>query len=906
MVTPSHRSTPDQALLVTKFAAPPVQPRLVSRPRLLQRLQDGRAGRLTLVSAPAGFGKTTLVSAWVQGMVEAGHESPLQESAVHGSPPQESPVRVAWLTLEEEDNDPARFLSYLIAALRQVDARIGQSVQPLLGSPQPPQPEALLTALINDVVAASRPCVLVLDDYHVIHTLPIHQQLAFLLGHQPPQTHVVICTREDPPLPLSRLRASGQVNEIRQADLAFTPEEAAAFLQQTMRLNLNDEDVGVLQTRTEGWIAGLQLAALSLRGSEDTHAFVRSFGGSHRFVLDYLIDEVLQRQPAEVQDFLLQTAVLDRLSAPLCDAVTGRQDGQRLLQVLDQANLFVVSLDTSRQWYRYHRLFAELLRHRLARQGAVDARVLHRRASEWFAAHGFPADAVRHALAAEDWERAADLIYAQCSSLLSRGEVATLMRWIGSLPQEVVRAHAKLSYEYSWALILSGQNEAAESCLQVAEQAAQDDLVLQGRIAVARGQIALRRGNVPSAIEWSRRALSLLPKDDVNTRSIVGTTLGMSHWYLGQLQEAREALSGASAAALQAGNRHAAAYAQSFVGRIEAAQGRLSLAVEHYRQGIELGGEQPPSAMSYIGLGGIHYEQNNLAQAEQAVQRGIELSEQGGALDILLSGQASLALIHLAQGSAAVALQILEAAQQRASQVAPDAVIHALLAACHVRVALAVGDLGIAQRQAERLGERPDGLLFYPLLRLTPVRLILAQGRKAVAAERLATLYALASRAGWQYGALEVRVLQALAASNLSEALAFLAEALSKAEPEGFVRIFLDKGEPLASLLREAATHDIMPGYTSRLLAARTRPGRMSVSAEGVARRDQPLPERLSDRELEVLRLLAAGQTNDEVAEALFISLNTVKTHLKNIYAKLGASSRREAVAKATELRLLP
>jgi len=777
-------------------------------------------------------------------------------------------------------------------------------VLPMLGAPQPP-PETLLAALINDLAATAHPIVLVLDDYHVIHTLPIHQQLAFLLKHQPAQLHLVLCTREDPPLPLSRLRARGQVNEIRQADLVFTAEEATAFLQQTMSLSLPPDDVGVLQARTEGWIVGLQLAALSLRSSEDMHAFVQSFNGSHRYVLDYLMDEVLQAQPEEVQDFLLHTAVLDRLSAPLCDAVASRQDSEHLLQWLDHANLFVVPLDASRQWYRYHRLFADLLRHRLAHQGAVEVPVLHQRASQWYAAHHFPADAVRHALAAEDWERAAELIYGQCSVLLSRGEVATLLRWVGSLPEEVVRARAQLSYEYSWALILSGQNEAAESYLQVAERAAPDDLALQGKIAVSRGQIALRWGDVPSAIEWSRCALPLLPDDDVNTRSVLGTTLGMSHWYLGQLQEAREALTEACAAALQAGNRHAAAYAQSFLGRVEAARGQLRLAVKHYQQGIELGGEQPASAMSYIGLGSIHYEWNNLAQAEQALVRGIQLNEQGGALDILLSGEAWLALLRLAQGDRVRAVQTIEAAQQRVGELAPDAVVHAFLAACHVQIALALGDLEAAQQEVARLGNRPDSSLFYPLLRLSPLRLYLALGQKAEAAEVLDAMYALASRSGWLYGVLEVRVLQALAAPTISEALSFLGDALSKAEPEGYVRIFLDKGAPLVNLLREAAVHDIMPEYASRLLTAWAMSEQARGAQEGTRRRAQPLSELLSGRELEVLHLLAAGHSNDEMAQALFISLNTVKTHLKNIYAKLEVSDRRAAAAKARALDLL-
>ena len=398
-------------ILATKLYIPPVRPELVSRPRLIERLNAGLHRKLTLISAPAGFGKTTLVTEWLNSA-----ERPF-----------------TWLSLDENDNDPARFLTYLVAALQKTDPVIGQAAQAMMQAPQPPPPESLLTTLINDIAATPHPFALVLDDYHLIHTLPIHQQLAFLLEHQPPRMHLVIASREDPPLPLSRLRARGHTVEIRQDDLRFTVEETADFLHRAMRLDLSSADVNALRQRTEGWIAGLQLVALSLRGSDDVHRSVQSFTGSHRYVLDYLIEEVFRCQPADVQDFLLKTSILGRFTAPLCNTVAERDDSRELLLALEQANLFIVPLDESRQWYRYHRLFAELLRHRLEIESPDGIAHLHRRACQWYADHGFTADAIRHALAALDWERASDLILSTHSSLLKRGEVVTLLGWFQAL-----------------------------------------------------------------------------------------------------------------------------------------------------------------------------------------------------------------------------------------------------------------------------------------------------------------------------------------------------------------------------------------------------------------------------------------------------------------------------------------
>ncbi len=871
-------------LLTTKLYIPPVRPELVPRSRLIERLNAGLHRKLTLISAPAGFGKTTLVTEWLDNA-----ERPF-----------------AWLSLDEDDNDPARFFTYLLAALQRIDTDIGQAAQAMLQAPQPPSPETFLTSLINDIAATPHPFALVLDDYHLIHTLPIHQQLAFLLEHQPPSMHLVIVTREDPPLPLSRLRARGQTVEIRQADLRFTEEETADFLQRVMRLELSPTDVTALQRRTEGWVAGLQLAALSLRGRDDVHRLVQSFTGSHRYILDYLIEEVFQRQPAGVQDFLLKTSILDRLTAPLCDAVAEREDSREVLLALEQANLFVVPLDESRQWYRYHRLFADLLRQQLRAVGMESlAPELHKRASQWYEAAGFPADAVNHALAGSDWERAAALILDVGESMLKRGEVATLLGWFQALPDEEVHTRPELCLSYSWALILTGQPDAAESYLGQAEEVVQDDVPLLGDIVSAQAYIARIRGDVRHTIELSQRALSLLPQTDPNARSIVALNLGIAHWSSGHLAEAEQALKEAEHAADKSGNTYARLTALGFLGVVQAAWGRLHQAAESCRQAIRSGEGSPATALAHNDLSALLYEWNDLEAAADHLQQGIELGQRGGNVEIQIGGYRTLARVKQAQGDASAALDALQKTHQLAREVDVHPLERARNAACHVQVALAQNDLATATRWAEQVTKDADGSLFYPRLGLTQARLLLARNEKAAAAEQLEALYEKAVQAGWQFGVVEVRVLQALAAPTPDQALAFLADGLALAESEGFIRTFVDKGEPMAELLRQAAPQGITPDYVAKLLSAFEAEAPVPSAPPPPRPPAQPLIEPLSDRELEILHLLADGQTNREIAQALCVSVNTVKTHLKNIYGKLGVSSRREAAAKARRLGLV-
>jgi LuxR family maltose regulon positive regulatory protein len=855
---------------------------------LIQRLDDGLASgcKLTLISAPAGFGKTTLVTEWLESV--------------------DRPC--AWLSLDEADNDRARFFAYLVAALQRIDPGIGQSAQAILRSPQPPAPEVLLIGLINDIATTPMPFTLVLDDYHLIHTLSIHQQLAFLIDHQPPNIHLVIATREDPPLPhLSRLRARGQAADIRQSDLRFTAEEADDFLRRTSQLELSSSQVTALHRRTEGWVAGLQLAALSLRGRDDVQRLVRSFTGSQRYILDYLIEEVFQKQPAGVQDFLLKTSILDRFTAPLCDVVVQRDDSREVLLALDQANLFIVSLDESRSWYRYHRLFADLLRHRLDIETEQVA-TLHQRASRWYADNSLPADAVRHSLAASDWERAAALILSISTIMLQRGQVTTLLGWFRALPDELVRAHPRLCVEYSWPLILTEQIDSAESFLFRVEQAVQGDKSLLGEIAAAQAYIARARDDTQRVGELSERALALLPQDDLSGRSVVALNLGIAQWHTGRLVQAERALKEAQRAAQGAGNDYVVMTAIVVLGRIQAVRGNLRRSAQLFQQVIEQGGGLPIIALAHISLAELYYEWNDLESATDCMQQGLELSQRSGGMEFQITAYLALAQLKQAQGKDSAAQEALQTGWQliEQSSLSPSARLHGRTS--RVLIALAEGDLDEAAHWAEGFprGEDVETVPDRLHLMLAQARLLLAQDEPAAAAEQLEAREAMASRAGWESALVQTRALQALAASTLDEALAFLSEALTTAEPEGYVRTFVDLGEPMTQLLREAAARGIAVQYVRALLAAVQVSYSESMQVAHASLRWQPLIAPLSERELQVLGLLVEGQTYQEIAQALYISINTVKTHLKNIYGKLGVHNRRQAVGRAKELDLLP
>ncbi len=892
-------------LLATKLYRPPSRPNRVRRPRLNARLNEGLLRKVTLISAPAGFGKTTLVSEW---LAEAKHPA-------------------AWLSLDAGDNDPIRFLTYLIAAMQTLATPpLGSDLLRALQSPKSPPMNAMLTTLLNEITATlADDFVLVLDDYHLLETNAVDQALTFLLEHLPPQMHLVIATREDPQLPLAQLRVGGQLTEVRVADLRFTAAEAAAFLTQGMGLSLTTEDIAALERRTEGWIAGLHLAALSLQGygdAEDATQFITSFTGSHHYVMDYLVEEVLHRQPKRIQAFLLRTSILDRLCGPLCDAVMpdASTSGQETLEYLEQANLFLVPLDVERRWYRYHHLFAELLRQRLSQSLAASpggtegaANELRLRASVWYEAQGMELEAFQHAAAAQDVARAERLIEGRRIPRQFRSTVGVMLDWLATLPTPVLEARPSLWVCYASLLLVSGQMTGVEEKLQAAEIALQgaeaDDTSrdLIGQIAAMRATLAVSQYNAESIIVQSRRALEYLHPNNRLLRATANWTLGVAHQFQGDRVAAREAFTEAVSLAQASEDIFTIILATIGLGNIQEADNQLVLAAQTYRQVLRLMGEapQPIAGEVHLGLARICYEWNDLEAAEQHGQQSLQLARQfESVIDRFILCEVFLARLKLAQGDIAGAAALLTQASESARQQhfasrMPE------IAAAQVLVLLHQGNVAAAARLAE-MHDLP----------LSQARVHLAQGDSSAALSVLESRRQQVEARGWEDERLKVLVLQALALQaygDKDEAIHQLLDALELAEPGGFIRLFVDEVPPMADLLSAATAQGQMPDYIEKLLAMlgaekqkRADPSfRPPVLPAAPAQSPQPLLDPLSQRELEVLHLIAQGLSNQEISERLFLALSTVKGHNRNIFGKLQVQRRTEAVARARELGLL-
>jgi LuxR family maltose regulon positive regulatory protein len=866
------------------------------------------------VSAPAGFGKTTLLAEWLA-VAAAGGRS------------------VAWLSLDQRDNDPALFWTYLVAALNTGVSGGGAGAIPLLQPPQPPN-EAGLVALLNDLDAISDDVVLVLDDYHVIDTRDVQDGMAFLLEHLPPQIHLVIASRTDPPLPLARLRGRGELAEIRAADLRFTPSEAAEYLNGVMGLVLTAADVAALEGRTEGWIAALQLAALSMQGREDTAAFIDGFAGDDRYIVDFLAEEVLQRQPEHVQHFLLQTSILDRLSGPLCDAVTGQDGGKAKLTALERGNLFLVPLDDRRRWYRYHQLFADVLHARLLDEQPDEVSELHRRASAWHEQNNEPSEAIRHALAAQDFERAADLIELALPAMLRIRQEAAVLGWLELLPDEVVRVRPVLSVGFAGALLAGGEFEAVEVRLRDAErwlhgttgisqesQAPAAEMIvvddaefrrLPAEIELYRAAQALARGDGPGTVRHARRALEFSPADDHLGRASAAALMGLASWASGDLEAGHSGY-----AECMAGLRRAGHIADTFgcaiaLADIRRTQGRLGEAMRTYEQALQRAPQQGGSVLRgtadmYVGMSEIHRERDDLPAATQQLLRSQELGEHIGLPQNRYRWRVAMARIREAEGDLGGALDLLnEAERLYVGDFFPNV---RPVPALRARVRVAQGDLGEALGWARERDLSADDDLSYlhEFEYITLARVLLARYTAERAegsiqeATRLLERLLRAAEEGQRTGSvIEILVLQALARQardDIPAALASLQRALTLAEPESYVRIFVDEGPAMASLLRAATKRGVAPRYVRRLLAAVNK-------TEDSAPASQGLIEPLSERELDVLRLLGTDLGGPEIARELVVSLNTVRTHTKNIYAKLGVNNRRAAVRRARELDL--
>jgi LuxR family transcriptional regulator, maltose regulon positive regulatory protein len=902
-------STP---LLATKLYVPPPRPNRVLRPRLIERLNGGLHRKLTLVSAPAGFGKSMLLSDW---------------ASVCARP-------AAWLSLDAEDSNLQRFLQYLVAALQTVAPDMGTEVVEVLQSPQPPSTEALLTALLNEVAVMRDRCVLVLDDYHLLDSPPVDTALAFLLEHLPPQLHLVIATREDPQLPLARLRARDHVTDLRAADLRFTPNEAAAFLMEVVGPKLSKEDVAALEARTEGWIAGLQLAALSMQGHQDVAGFVRSFAGDDRYIVDYLLDEVLQRQSGHVRSFLLQTSILDRLSGSLCDAVTGDPGSNVLLEALHRGNFFVVPLDDKRQWYRYHHLFANVLSAQLMAEQPDQVAALHRRASLWYEQHGFAPDAIRHALAAEDWERAADLVELAVPAMGRSRQEATLLGWMEALPNEVIQCRPVLSLGYAGALLSNGKLEGVEDRLRDAERwlnpiadiSPLDDpsaaMVvvdnaafrrLPGSIAVYRAGLALARGNVPDTVLYARRSLDLVAEDDHLWRGAAAALLGLATWTSGDLEVAYRSYAGGMAHLQMTGNIADAVGGTIALADIRIVQGRLGDAMRTYERGLQLATEQGNprlrgTADMYVGMSELLRERDDLVAATHYLLVALEQGEHTGFPQHPYRWRVAMARIREAEGDLAAALDLLHEAERR---YVSDFYPHVRpVSALKTRVWVRQGRLreALDWTREQGLSARDDLSYLREFEHLTLSRVLLARVTSDAAdrslrdAMRLLDRLQEAAEAGHRWGSvIEILVLQALAhqkQGNTAAALASLRHVLTLAEPEGYVRIFVDEGQPMATLLQRAANDGIAPNYVRRLLGALgTADDRSPVKHTVI--------EPLSERELDVLRLFTTELSGPEIAHQLMIAVSTLRTHTKSIYGKLDVNNRRAAVRRAAELHLI-
>lgn len=874
-------------ILATKLYTPVSRVDLVSRPRLIERLNSGLSGKLTLLSAPAGFGKTTLLATWLA----------------------QVDVSVAWLSLDEADSDPICFLNYFIAALQTVKADLGDVVLDALHAGQSPPLSALLTPLINDLVSLSTSLLLLLDDYHLIDAPPIDEALGFVLEHLPPHVHIVIATREDPQLPLARLRARRDLNELRAADLRFTADEAATFLTQTMTLALSSRDIAALETRTEGWITGLQLAALSLQRHDDATAFIATFAGSHRFVLDYLVEEVLRRQTDEVRRFLLYTSILERLNGALCDAVTGRSDGEQLLATLERSNLFVVPLDENRQWYRYHHLFADVLRNQPLDLTAT----LHRRACDWYARHGFVREAIRHALAAPDDERAADLIEQMWPTMEERYQSAAWLRWARALPVEVVRERPALCLGYGRSLAYAGDLDGSEAWLQAAEHGlanAQGASETQSApLHCARAYLALAKGDVAATLHHAQQAHEQRRADD-DLSAIQATALsGVAYWAVGELATADRIFSDFVVQMERAGRVVDAIEVVFAIVDIRTTRGQLRRAQQACEHAFGLLHKTDTPLMMgaedlHRSVSELHRERGALERADDHLTAARELSEQ---LVIRPDWEHRLnitaARLELSRGNLDAALAFADLAAKHYTP-SPLPLVRPATA-LKARVWICRGDLDAADDWARDLPL--DGEITYlnEFAYLTFARLQLARYDLPAAHALLARLLSAARNGGRTGSVTEVLAMQALAydaGGDTSAALTSLARALTLAEPEGYVRLFADEGAPMAALLRAAVRAKIAPDYVRRLLASLEGAATQLSATQPSA--TQGVLEPLSERERDVLRLLGTDLSGPDIARELTVSLNTLRTHTKNIYSKLGVHSRRAALRRAADLGL--
>lgn len=906
-------------LLQTKLSIPPGRPQQVSRPHLIAQLQQGLAQRrkLSLISAPAGFGKTTLALEWLAQLDAA-----------------------AWLALDSGDNDAARFLTYVISALQTIEPGLGRNLSAGLQSPQP-QPMRAVASLLNDILSTSRQFVLFLDDYHLIEAGAVHELMTFLLDHLPANLHVVITSRDDPAFPLSRLRIRDELTELRAADLAFSVEETVLFFTEVMDLDIGREDVAALDTRAEGWIAGLQVAGLSMQGRTQAERaqFINTFAGSHRYLLDFLAEEVLARQPQTIQTFLLQTSILTRLSSSLCSAVVEGQewslanddsvdplvDSQRILEYLEQANLFVTALDHERRWYRYHHLFREFLRHRLQQQHPNRLTSLHQRASEWYEKNGYLTEAVESALDIADYGRAAQLMEQMTqSTIMQFGEWRILLAWMDTLPDEIVRAHPQLSLHYAWGLITNYQVEAAEARLQDAEQHARsngsdadpkEQTNIRGQAAAIRSTLHRLQGDFPKAVTFARQALANLPETDTFWRPSTALNLATVTYLDDDIATAEATLLEVQSAMLAAQNFNFHLVVTGYLAQLHVRKGDLDRTERIYLQMIASAQEHEATGrfvsatgMAHIGLGDLYRERNDMTQALAQLEQGIALGARVNNNLILLAGQIVTARIQQTQGDRGRAGESIQQAVDMLQEMDVSWTwLTVSNAATQVRLWLDQGEIARAGQIVQTFAIDATPGYVQEAQQVATARYLMATGEPQPAQALLTQLAEKAEQRMRMGSLIEISILQAMnehSLGNEPDALTYLTRALTLAEPSRYVRLFIDEGPPMAALLRTAAKQKIAPEYVQHLINAFP-----AAASDAPISNLQPPPTNLVDpltnRELDVLRLIATGLTNQEIADQLVIAHGTVRQHINRIYSKIDVKNRAQAIFAAQELRLL-
>jgi LuxR family maltose regulon positive regulatory protein len=932
-------------ILATKLHIPPFRPDLISRPAILEDLEKGLSCKLTLVSAPAGFGKSTILSEWAA----------------------KSQRPITWFSLDEGDNDPQRFFVHFIAALGNVKADLAETYLDLLQSPQLPPVESFLTGLINEIASISTLFILVLDDYHVVTNRTIHDGLIFLVDNIPPQLHLVISGRADPPWPTARLRAQGMLNEIRTNDLRFTSKEVAEFLLDVMALDLSSQDISALENRTEGWIAGLQMAALSLKGRRDVTSFLKSFTGSHRFIMDYLVEEILEGQSSVIQKFLLKTSILDRMTAGLCKAVVGdlkldeleigeeKQEMsnlkstisiQQILEFLEHTNLFVIPLDDERNWYRYHHLFSQLLQSRLKQVDPVGIADLHLRASYWYEAEDISDQAIAHAFAAGDTQRAADLVEQHAMNMITRSELGSLSKWLSQLPDEILRSRPWLSTYQAWIKYWHGPRGEVEGWLEAAENALEDPLMAEkdldgygishslsegeknhilGQIAAIRAYGAIPEGNYKLVAQMGEKGLSLLPQGDF-AQSVCAVALGVANWGNGNIEGSLNAFEKAKEFALLRGNRQQAITAYCYYGEQQIKQSHLHEALRTFEEGLKVAERKQGQLIGSAGfplieMADVYREWNELDKAEVLLSQGIELGLPWGIADFVANIYVIQLRIQLAREDLTGAWSTLQKADDLESRMKVDPWIHARLDENRLRFWLASGDLVAGKEWLEKSGIKADGELsyIYELHHLNLAWLLINLGKEEgkdsyfeEAIHLLKRILRAAEDANWIHEAIKTLILQSIAMSALGNhpgAQQALIRALKLAQPGGYVRIFIDEGPPIVRLLGQLQEQAEVGEYAEHLLAASESQQEMVEQREMVP---LSIPQKtsvaptggLSEREMEVLRLLKTGMTSKEIADSLFIATSTTRSHLKSIYRKLDVHSRLEAIQRAEDLGL--